>query len=63
MYQKTDDKPFFDFSFEKFVANGFVTEDVSEKINKGEISNVQTEYESKFRALGMNIYALIAKLV
>ncbi len=63
VYQKTDDKPFFDFSFEKFVANDFATEDVSEKINKGEISNIQTEYESKFRALGMNIYALIAKLV
>ncbi len=63
VYQKTDDKPFFDFSFEKFTANGFETEDVSIKIDKGEMDNVQTEYESKFRALGMNIYALIAKLV
>ena len=63
VYQKTDDKPFFEFSFEKFLSNGFETQDISAKIESGEIENIQTEYESKFRALGMDIYALIAKLI
>ena len=58
--QKTDDKDFFEFSFEVFKRNGFETIDVSDKINNGEIENVLTEYEEKFRALSMPIYALKA---
>ena len=61
VFQKTDDKEFFDYSFEKFVENGFIVEDVSSKINNGEMDNVITEYEQKFRNLNMPIYALIAK--
>lgn len=60
VFQKTDDKPFFDYSFEQFVKQGFIVEDISEKINSGEVENVVTEYENKFRKLGMPIYALKA---
>lgn len=60
VYQKTDDKPFFEYSFDKFVENGFEVYDVSNKIDNGEIENVVTEYEKKFRDKGMPIYALIA---
>lgn len=60
IYQKTDDKDFFEYSFNQFVKHGFVVENVSEKIEKGEMANVQTEYEKKFREQGMPIYALIA---
>lgn len=60
VFQKTDDKPFFDYSFERFVENGFEVVDVSAKIDAGEFENVQTEYERKFREKGMPIYALVA---
>ena len=63
IYQKTDDKGLFDYSFAQFVKHGFEVEDVSDKINQGIIDNVETEYEKKFRALGLPIYALIAKKV
>ena len=62
IFQKTDDKPFFDFSFEKFTSNGFVVTDVSSALEEGLIDNVQTEYEKKFRALGLPIYGLTAIL-
>jgi len=61
--QKTDDKDFFDFSFEVFKRNGFLVEDISSLINDGKIENVMTEYEGKFRSLGVPIYALRAKKV
>ena len=61
--QKTDDKPFFEYSFEKFNECGFAVEDVSDKIGDGTIENVMTEYEKKFRDLGMPIYGLIAKKI
>ncbi len=58
--QKTDDKEFFDYSFSQFVKFGFDTEDISKKLDSGEIKNVQSEYERKFRSLGLPIYALSA---
>ncbi len=63
IYQKTDDKEFFDYSFNQFKRYGFQVEDVSGKIDTGEMQNVETEYENKFRSLGMNIYGLIAKKI
>lgn len=60
VYQKTDDKEFFEYSFSKFLEHGFYVEDISEDIESGKISNVMTEYESKFRKLGMKVYALKA---
>ena len=59
--QKTDDKGLFEYSYKKFLENGFVVEDISEQIQNGEIENILTEYESKFRSLGLKIYALRAK--
>ncbi len=61
VHQKTDDKPFFDYSFEQFTKFGFETIDVSKQIKDGSIYNVTTEYEKKFRDLGVPICALIAK--
>lgn len=58
---KTDDWGFFEYSFERLVEKGFTVSDVSEKINSGELSNIQTEYESKFRRNGLPIYVLLAK--
>lgn len=58
--QKTDDKEFFDYSLSQFVKFGFDTEDISKKLDSGEIKNVQSEYERKFRSLGLPIYALSA---
>jgi tRNA (guanine-N7-)-methyltransferase len=60
VFQKTDDKPFFEYSLEKFLEHGFLVKDVSKEIMLNQIDNVQTEYEKKFRALGMNVYGLIA---
>ena len=61
VYQKTDDKDFFDYSFEKFVEYGFEVVDISKDIDDGKIENVMTEYEKKFRDQGMPIYALKAQ--
>ena len=60
VYQKTDDKGFFDYSFGKFIEHGFSVKDITDGLNDGTVSNVQTEYEGKFRALGMKVYGLIA---
>lgn len=61
VYQKTDDKDFYDYSYEKFIEFGFEVTDVSKDIDEGKLKNVMTEYETKFRSQGMPIYALIAK--
>lgn len=58
--QKTDDKVLFEYSYKKFLENGFKVQDISKDISCGKIENICTEYESKFRNLGMPIYALIA---
>ena len=61
VYQKTDDKDFFEYSFTKFTEYGFEVQDISEKIDNGSIENICTEYEKKFREKGMKIYALLAR--
>ena len=60
MFQKTDDKDFFNYSFSKFVDAGFLVKDVSEDVNNGIIDNIITEYENKFRKSGVYINCLIA---
>ena len=60
IYQKTDDREFFEYSFDKFNEHGFKVFDISEDIENGKVSNTMTEYESKFRKLGMKVYALKA---
>ena len=60
VYQKTDDKNFFNYSLLMFKESGYKVENVSEKLNNNEMENVETEYEKKFRSLGLPIYGLIA---
>lgn len=60
--QKTDDKPFFDYSVETLAANGFDVYDVDYDLPADAEGNIVTEYESKFRALGKPIYALKARI-
>ncbi len=61
VFQKTDDKEFFEYSFNKFVEHGFKVENVTDKINCGEIDNIETEYEKMFKSKGIFANGLIAK--
>ncbi len=61
VFQKTDDKEFFDFSFSQFAKFGFNVLNVSELVRDKKIENVLTEYERKFIELNLPIYYLIAK--
>ena len=60
--QKTDDKNFFEWSQESLCDNGYEVYDVCYDLPVDACGNVVTEYESKFRAQGMPIYSLKAKL-
>ena len=60
VYQKTDDEQFFNYSKSKFVEFGFDVVDNTDLIS-GDSKNIMTEYESKFVALGMKVFSLIAK--
>lgn len=61
--QKTDNMHFFEYSLEQFSACGFKLKDISLDLhNSGVSDNIVTEYESKFKALGMPIYRLKAYL-
>lgn len=60
--QKTDDLDFFEYSRESFKQNGYEVFDVTYDLQEGE-GNVVTEYESKFRAQGIKINALKARLI
>lgn len=61
IYQKTDDKAFFDYSKSKFIEHGFIVTDLTCPLNDNKLENVETEYESKFKKQGMTIYALRAQ--
>ena len=58
---KTDNKDFFDYSLESLPLGGFCVTDVCYDLPENAADNVVTEYETKFRALGMPIYALVAE--
>lgn len=60
--QKTDDKPFFDYSLESYAENGFETFDISLDLPADADGNIVTEYEAKFRQIGKPIYAVKAKI-
>lgn len=60
--QKTDNKDFFDYSIQSLSENGFDVYDICDNVPIDAPDNVPTEYEMKFRALGMPIYSLKAKL-
>ena len=59
---KTDDKEFFDYSFNQMLKFGFKCEDLTESLERGDVENVQTEYEKKFMEQNMKIYYFVAKL-
>lgn len=62
IYLRTDDKGFFDYSFDLFKKNGFKVEELSDIIYNKQ-NYISTEYEDKFTALSMPIYRLSAQLI
>ena len=60
IFQKTDDKEFFEYSLNKFLEHGFKVENITDKIRKGQIYNIETEYEKMFKKLNITAHGLIA---
>lgn len=60
--QKTDNLDFFNWSADSFKQNGYNVYDITYNLDATADGNVVTEYESKFRAQGMPIYALKARI-
>ena len=60
--QKTDNLDFFEWSVDSLKQNGYEVFDVTYDLPADGDDNVVTEYESKFRAQGMPIYALKARV-
>ena len=57
IYQKTDNREFFEYSLINYTQNGFYIEDISLDLHKSNIeNNIMTEYEEKFVNLGLPIY-------
>lgn len=60
--QKTDSRPFFDYSIESFENNGFTLSDISYDLHNSDFQgNIVTEYEEKFISQGLPIHRLVAK--
>lgn len=60
--QKTDNRDFFEWSIESLQANGYEVYDVTYDLPANDTNNVVTEYEAKFRSLGIPINSLKARL-
>ena len=62
IFQKTDDRDFFEFSIEEFTACGFALEDVTFNLheNGNPEWNIVTEYEQKWVERGLPIHRLVA---
>lgn len=60
---KTDNEPFFKDSLEYFEKEDFIIEDITYDLHnsKFNISNIMTEYETKFSKMGMKIMFCIAR--
>lgn len=59
IYQKTDNRRFFEYSLKSFSNNDFYISDISLDLHNSDIQgNITTEYEEKFSSLGMPIYYL-----
>ena len=60
--QKTDDRPFFDFSIEEYTACGFKLEEVNYDLhaNGNPEDNIVTEYEGKWLERGLPIHRVVA---
>lgn len=61
--QKTDNLTLFASSLEDLSQNGYTLENVSLDLHTTDISNVETEYESKFSKAGIKINYLKAKKI
>ena len=61
LYQKTDQKDFFDYSLETIRAAGFDIDYLTDDLHNSQIPNIMTEYEARFVLQGQPIYALIAR--
>lgn len=60
--QKTDNLDFFEWSIESLRENGYEVYDITYDLPANEQYNVVTEYEAKFRAQGIKINALKARI-
>lgn len=61
IYQKTDDRKFFEFSIEEFSDCGFTIKNISLDLHADlPEDNIETEYEKRFSDMGMPIYRLEA---
>ena len=62
IYQKTDDRDFFEFSLEEYKACGFTLKDVTCDLHEGGNPdwNIVTEYEQKWVERGLPIHRVVA---
>lgn len=63
IFQKTDNKKFFDFSIQQYKECGFGLKNICLDLANSQIDNVMTEYERNFTAQGKPIYRLEAYLL
>ena len=64
IYQKTDNRQFFEFSIEQLTQAGFALKNVSLDLHADSPKdNIETEYEQRFAAEGLRIYSLEAYLL
>jgi len=59
---KTDDFPLFEFSQKEFHRCGFILSDNAFDLHEDSNTGVMTDYEIKFRELGMPIYRFVARI-
>ncbi len=61
IHQKTDNRPFFQFSLEEFSECGYTLKNISLDLHADDYKdNIVTEYEKRFSDMGMPIYRLEA---
>lgn len=61
IHQKTDNRPFFEFSLEEFSQNGWILKNISLDLHNSDFEgNIVTEYEKRFSQEGFPIYRLEA---
>lgn len=59
--QKTDNADFYEFSLQSYEQAGFEITERSENWDSASNGDVSTEYERHFKALGKNIYRIVAR--
>lgn len=53
IFMKTDNRKFFEYSIQNFVKNHFQIDHISLDLHKDDIENIETEYEKRFKELGV----------